>query len=551
MLGRIISHFEVSEQIGEGGMGVVYRGRDVILDRQVALKFMPADKLADANRRRRFIQEARAASALNHPNIVTIYEIVTLEDSEVICMELVRGKTLSQLISHGLRQSEVLRYAIQMADALSKAHSAGIIHRDLKPGNIMVTDAGVVKLLDFGLAKLREPDLSDATVTQTLGTSNSPLTEEGIVIGTTAYMSPEQAEGRAIDARSDIFSFGCVLYEMLAKRRAFERPSRTSTLAAILTEQPQRLSELHPEIPREFEKLVMRCLRKDAERRPQHMVDVKLALEELKEDSESAQGRATASTRSPRRLLWIAAAAGMLAIVVVAWVFLSRSASEKRPAVRIFPFTTFAGVEQNPAISRDGRQVAFSWNGEKEDNFDIYVKLVDAGTPLRLTSNPAADSAPAWSPDGRFIAFVRDGSEAGYYIVPALGGSERKILGIPIIPSETPDLTVQWSTDGKSLIVPDTSATPPRLVLISVEDGRVIQTLTSPPSTSYGDYRARGSSGRTLACLSARTWSECNQNPCLVANLLVCSGWRANSNPAQHISTTSAIPLRGLRMAAT
>ena len=291
MLGRIISHFEVSEQIGEGGMGVVYRGRDVILDRQVALKFMPADKLADANRRRRFIQEARAASALNHPNIVTIYEIVTLEDSEVICMELVRGKTLSQLISHGLRQSEVLRYAIQMADALSKAHSAGIIHRDLKPGNIMVTDAGVVKLLDFGLAKLREPDLGDATVTQTLGTSNSPLTDEGIVIGTTAYMSPEQAEGRAIDARSDIFSFGCVLYEMLAKRRAFDRPSRTSTLAAILTEQPQRLSELHPEIPREFEKLVMRCLRKDAERRPQHMVDVKLALEELKEDSESAQGK--------------------------------------------------------------------------------------------------------------------------------------------------------------------------------------------------------------------------------------------------------------------
>ena len=159
MLGRTISHFEVLEKIGEGGMGVVYRGRDVMLDRQVALKLMPADKLADANRRRRFIQEARAASALNHPNIVTIYEIVTLEDSEVISMELVRGKTLSQLISHGLRQSEALRYAIQIADALSKAHTAGIIHRDLKPGNIMVTDAGVVKLLDFGLAKLRESDL--------------------------------------------------------------------------------------------------------------------------------------------------------------------------------------------------------------------------------------------------------------------------------------------------------------------------------------------------------------------------------------------------------
>ena len=201
---------------------------------------MPADKLADANRRRRFIQEARAASALNHPNIVTIYEIVTLEDSEVISMELVRGKTLSQLISHGLRQSEALRYAIQIADALSKAHTAGIIHRDLKPGNIMVTDAGVVKLLDFGLAKLRERRSWGPTVTQTLGASNSSLTEEGIVMGTAAYMSPEQAEGRPIDARSDIFSFGCVLYEMLAGRRAFERPSRASTLAAILSEQPKR-----------------------------------------------------------------------------------------------------------------------------------------------------------------------------------------------------------------------------------------------------------------------------------------------------------------------
>jgi Tol biopolymer transport system component len=232
------------------------------------------------------------------------------------------------------------------------------------------------------------------------------------------------------------------------------------------------------------------------------MVDVKLALEELKEDSESAQGEAAASTRSPRRLVWIAASVGLLAIVVVAWMFLFQSASGRRPAVRILPFATFPGVERNPAISRDGRQVAFSWNGEKEDNFDIYVKLVDVGTPLRLTSNPAADSAPAWSPDGRFVAFVRDRPEAGYYIVPALGGAERKILSIPIIPSETPDLTVQWSPDGKSLIVPDTSATPPKLVLISVEDGKFIQTLTSPPSTSYGDYLpAVAPDGRSLAFL--------------------------------------------------
>jgi Tol biopolymer transport system component len=396
----------------------------------------------------------------------------------------------------------VLRYAIQIADGLSKAHTAGIIHRDLKPGNIMVTDEGVVKLLDFGLAKLREADFSEPAVTQTLTTSNSSLTEEGIVMGTAAYMSPEQAEGRAIDARSDIFSFGCVLYEMLAGRRAFERPSRASTLTPILREQPKGLSELNPEIPRELEKLVMRCLRKDPERRPQHMVDVRLALEELKEDSESEQAATMVSPPSPRRrFLWITAAA-LLAGVIAIFSLFFRSPAGERAAVRIVPFTTYAGIERDPAISHDGRQVAFSWNGAKEDNFDIYVKLVDAGTPLRLTTNPAVDSAPAWSPDGRFIAFVRDGHEAGYYIVPALGGSERKIVGIPRIPLETPDLTVQWSTDGKSLIVADTSATPAKLVLISVEDGQVIQTLTSPPSTSYGDYvPALAPDGRSLAFL--------------------------------------------------
>ena len=244
MIGKTISHYQILEKLGEGGMGVVYKARDTHLDRLVAIKVLPAEKVADPERKRRFVQEAKAASALNHPNIITIYDIDQTDGVDFIAMEYVAGKTLDQRIPRkGLRLNETLKLAMQMADALAKAHSAGIIHRDLKPSNVMVTEDGLVKVLDFGLAKLTEVERDEE------GTRTTLLqTEEGAIVGTVSYMSPEQAEGKKVDARSDIFSFGAVLYEMVTGQKAFQGESKMSTLMAVLKQEPKPVSQLVPAI---------------------------------------------------------------------------------------------------------------------------------------------------------------------------------------------------------------------------------------------------------------------------------------------------------------
>ncbi len=299
MVGKTISHYRILEKLGGGGMGVVYKAEDTKLPRFVALKFLvgahgmrPGEgerrsPLHDPVALERFKREARAASALNHPNIIVIHDIDEAEGVHYIAMEHVAGKTLDRLIArHGLRLNEALKYAVQMATALAKAHSAGIVHRDLKPTNVMVTDDGLVKVLDFGLAKLTEAaPTADAETAVTL----EPTTEEGTIVGTVGYMSPEQAEGKAVDARSDIFSFGSVLYEMLTGQRAFQGETKASTIAAILREEPKPLSQIAEGLPREVERIVRRCLRKDPAHRFQHMDDLKVALEELKEESDSGE----------------------------------------------------------------------------------------------------------------------------------------------------------------------------------------------------------------------------------------------------------------------
>jgi len=479
MTGRTLSHFEIQNKLGEGGMGVVYKARDTQLNRAVAIKLLAATKIPDDERRQRFLQEARAASALNHPNIVTVHEIGKHEDADFIAMEFIDGRTLDQCIPRrGMRLGDALKAAVQIADAMARAHAAGIVHRDLKPGNVMITEEGRVKVLDFGLAKLTESQPpADETLTA------APKTEEGTVMGTAGYMSPEQAEGKQVDARSDIFSFGALLYEMLTGHRAFQRDSRTATLAAVLREEPKAIGELNPAVPRELEKLVARCLRKDPARRAQHMADLKLALEEFKEESETSLGPAAVPKSFNR--LWILGAAGVL--LAAGYLLFTKKAAPETAMVSTV-LTSYSGIERNPALSPDGKYVAFSWNGEKEDNFDIYVLPTDGGTPVRLTTNEGFDGYPKWSRDGRFLVFhrmLRDTSGT-FYVLQAIGGQERKVMDTPVLPSRASLPTADWANDGKSVYFTDNSARPSTISQWSLDTGEKV-TVTSPPPQSFGD----------------------------------------------------------------
>src|SRR5262249_6837374 len=333
-------------------MGVGWKARDNHLDRFVALKVWPPDKAADGERMRRFVQEAKAASALNHPNIIHIYDVAEADGVPLIAMEYVAGKTMGEIVGRkGLRWNEVLSYGVQIADDLDKAHSVGIIHRDLKPFNIMVTSDGQVKVLDFGLAKLTEPAHGDLGETKTLR-AVGPETEEGTILGTVAYMSPEQAEGKEVEPRSDVFSFGAVLYEMLTGQRAFHGDSKLSTLSAILKEEPRPLPSA---IPHDLEKIIARCLRKDPGRRFQHAGDLKLALLELKEESES--GKSMVAPGVPRhrsRTSYRVAAALILAAAggLFWWGKRARPQPAPLPLTRL---TSDSGWTSDPTISPDGK----------------------------------------------------------------------------------------------------------------------------------------------------------------------------------------------------
>jgi Tol biopolymer transport system component len=500
--GTRLGPYEIVAPLGSGGMGEVYKARDARLDRFVAIKVLPADKLADADRKRRFIQEARAASALNHPNIVTIHDVGSENGVEFLAMELVAGKTLDDLTPRdGFRIPEMLRYAVQAADALAKAHAAGIVHRDLKPGNIMVTPDGLVKVLDFGLAKLVQ---SSEGHDDDGGRTVSPATDAGLIVGTAAFMSPEQAEGKPVDARSDIFSFGAVLYEMATGQRAFRGDTAMSTISAILRDEPKAVTAVRSDIPAELERVIRRCLRKDPARRFQTMADLKVALEELKEESDSGTlvgvaRPATSPARSSMRTTVLVLGAVVLAAVAFAGWFATRKADAPVAAMqRPVPLTSYPGSELQSSFSPDGSQVVFAWNGEKQDNYDLYVKVVGPGAPLRLTTDPGVDFSPKWSPDGRTIAFARgfaDGVQS-VMLIPALGGSERTLARFKRI---RPDVLVDWSPDGKWLVVAGKIGDGPiRLHAISIESGED-RPLTSPPPSAEDIEPAFAPDGRSIA----------------------------------------------------
>lgn len=438
--------YQIVGVVGTGGMGTVYRARDTRLNRTVAIK------LSDARFSDRFEREARAVAALNHPHICTLYDV----GPNYLVMEYVEGEPLAGPIP----VSQALRLAIQMADALTAAHAKGIIHRDLKPGNVLVTKSGV-KILDFGLAKMEETaaeEDSDATL--------PPRTEEGMIVGTTAYMSPEQAQGKAVDARSDIFSFGVVLYEMLTGRQAFRGDTKLSILSKIVNEEPEPVSSIRKGIPPELGRIIARCLRKDRDRRFQHMDDLKVALEELKEESDSGAMKADATPPQRRRWRWWPWAAGAAVVSLAIGLIWLRWPREEAASENVTPVPLIStGNSCCPTFSPDGTKVAFSWTGEQDANaeaaagkahWEIYVKQIGApGNPTRLTTTPtgirfgAIDSA--WSPDDRWIAYRRSRADEGsdLVVIPPLGGPERTVADL----SGTVEVPA-WTPDGKWLAFP-------------------------------------------------------------------------------------------------
>jgi Tol biopolymer transport system component len=400
-------------------MGEVYRARDTRLDRVVALKVLPAHVAQDPERRQRFEREARAISSLNHPNICSLYDIGRQDGVDYLVMEYLEGKTLAARLDCGaLPAEQVLRVGIEIADALEKAHRQGVIHRDLKPGNIMLTKMGA-KLLDFGLAKATAPaagaGISAVPTESKPAVAGKPLTGEGKIVGTFQYMAPEQLEGEEADARSDIFAFGAVLYEMATGRKAFEGKSQASLVAAILHKEPAPISELQPMTPPALGRVVKTCLAKDADERWQTAHDLKLQLQWVLEAGSQAGVAAPVVARRKirERLAWGLAAVALLAAVGVGVVArqYARRAREMSRVVRssVLPpeNATFLGVFPGMAVSPDGRRLAFVARGA-DGKALIWVRGLDSLSAQPLAGTDGA-SQLFWSPDSRFIAYNADG----------------------------------------------------------------------------------------------------------------------------------------------
>jgi eukaryotic-like serine/threonine-protein kinase len=442
---EVVGSYAILEKLGEGGMGEVWKARDTRLGRIVALKCLPAERVSDQSRRKRFLQEAQAASALSHPNIVTIHDWIDHGDFSVLVMEYVPGKTLERLIRQGpLSLRDTLQYATQIAAALSAAHAAGIVHRDIKPGNIIVGERGRVKVLDFGLAKLSpraEVREDEPTLTQHVETA------EGLVAGSAPYMSPEQAEGKKVDARSDIFSFGAVLYEMVTGQRAFSGDTPASQMAAVLKTDPKPPSQINRHLPRELERIINRCLRKDLERRSQSMAEIKLALDEIKEESESGvQAVAAASPSTRPRWVVPVGIAGVALIAAVGWWASNRSTpTVEAPRYTIRRVTNGTYSAREAGVSPDGKLVVMQL--DRGGQPDLWIQSLSGGEPVRLTNNPAAEFFPTFAHDGSTIFFSRSGS---IHSIPPIGGTERTLATGPDVRTFaiTPDSSQIFYTVG-------------------------------------------------------------------------------------------------------
>jgi len=461
MVGKTVQNYRIVEIVGQGGMGTVYKALDLRLNRHLALKFLLPERVT-ADRKRRFFQEAKAASALNHPSIVHIYDIGQWEGADFIAMEYVEGHTVQQMLRDGPMQiDDALRYSIQVADAMSVAHAANIVHRDLKPANVMVTARGLVKILDFGVAKLNEPAVKRPAEerppsAETLTYIDVNQTMEGMVVGSPAYMSPEQATGKPVDARSDIFEFGVLLHEMLTGQAAFSGGTKLEVLSAILRTDPPRPSSINPNVTPELEWVIAHCLRKDRERRFQSMSEVKVALDDLRTETSVSGFRApvlppsqvtvssssTPALAKPKKRTWIwgiATAWALLSATALALLLLRPGKQTATGPLEITRLTTEGGLCIDPAISPDGKLLAYASDRSGEGHLSLWLRQIGGGDAVRLTHGEADDIEPDFSPDGTRIVFRSTREGGGLYIISALGGEARKIVGNGRQPQFSPD----------------------------------------------------------------------------------------------------------------
>ena len=433
MIGSTISHYKITEKLGEGGMGVVYKAEDTKLKRAVALKFLAPHLLRDEEGRKRFEREAMAAASLDHPNVCTVYEIDEVDGRTFIVMAFLDGRTLSKKIGEcPLKLPEALSIAIQMADGLEAAHEKGVVHRDIKPDNVMLMKGsrGLVKLMDFGLAQLAQ---------------GSKLTREGTTLGTPIYMSPEQALGEPTDRRSDVWALGVVLYEMVAGKPPFRGEVDQAVIYSIANEQQEPLTALRTGVPKELERIVDKCLAKDAEERYQHVSDMLVDLQACRriwEPGSDKVGEKPAEAKRSSPALLGAGALGLLAVLGLGWWFGSspETSVEQPPAYNLTAITQDTGYTGEPALSPDGRLLAFASDRSGEGNLDIWVQQL-GGEPIRRTADEAVDEAPSFSPDGKRIVFQSGRDGGGIYVVPALEGSPRRIADGGRNPQFSPDGT--------------------------------------------------------------------------------------------------------------
>jgi serine/threonine protein kinase len=491
LVGLKVGHYEVLSLLGAGGMGKVYLAQDTRLARKVAIKILPSEYTSNKSSVRRFVQEAQAASALNHPNIITIYEIGEAAGTRYLVTEYIDGQTLRQRLADGrldlLGATEIV---LQVASALAAAHEAGIIHRDIKPENLMVRRDGIVKVLDFGLAKLIERPVQ--VIDSEAPTMAKVNTDAGIVMGTANYMSPEQARGLKMDARTDIFSLGVVFYEMIAGCNPFTGDTISHVIVSILEDEPQPLTTHRPEIPLEMEHIVSKTLAKNREDRYQSVKDLIVDLKKLRKrleiaaemeetvhlapvsrltespggrrltdekakrltlrntDIESRQNISRRSTPaggvSRRKMGWLLLVS--LIVLVLAgtglWLLNYLSRNTARPAqlartLKITRLTSDSGLTTDPVLSNDGKFLAFASDRGSEGNLDIWVQYLNDGEPLRITHDTADDYEPSFSPDGSKIIFRSERGGGGVYVVSSFGGEARLVAKHGRSPSFSPD----------------------------------------------------------------------------------------------------------------